>query len=48
MPDWFIAVLLLLAWIDGFVIAWAISHENVSGLWRGYLDGRTLRLLWRR
>lgn len=46
MSDWLWTILIISAWADGFFIAWAMNNTHRPG-WRGYLDGRTLRCLWR-
>ncbi len=47
VPEWLAVCVAALMYAYGFLFAWAICHDGKSKFWTGFMDGLTLRLLWR-
>ena len=45
MSDWVVALLMLYAYANGFVMAWAIAHRE-QPMWQGFLDGLAAPFVW--
>lgn len=48
MTDILVPMLIVWAYFLGFVTAHACAHEHHSPFWKGFIDGLTLRRLWKR